>query len=378
MRPTYWHGLCSGLNQDWQPVQAGQGCECERAAGTSATALEMHARHSPLLGCLHRQTAEVWFHSAALLWHERTIDPCSPPWLESRHGRLVRNLDILVHKFCHYGKEFIKKQKMSPDAYIQVALQLGYYRWVQSELLRCEFAPKALVSPTGRLTQMSRQTSVHLRKRFHSALPARQSGQHPLGHARGAGLRQGHDGGEGRHKREKKNKSAQTSTNDNTRNLLYLNPHRTCLFPQDAEKMELLRGAVAAQTKFTILVIWSNQNYRDIFIRHHEDIHQRGCGCLVLGDYRDGDRQSPAGAAWGCTGAEDGEAGDIQRRRLSDQQSVYPVHKSGKVLTCWPETSLACCQGKSIISKSWQIIQTASQRKVKQRSNEQAVVEHLN
>lgn len=40
----------------------------------------------------------------------------------------MKNLDILVHKFSEYGKEFIKKQKMSPDAYIQVALQLGYYR----------------------------------------------------------------------------------------------------------------------------------------------------------------------------------------------------------------------------------------------------------
>ncbi|KAM8738134.1 choline O-acetyltransferase [Acanthopagrus schlegelii] len=42
--------------------------------------------------------------------------------------RLVKNLDMDVHKFDDYGKEFIKKQKMSPDAYIQVALQLAYYR----------------------------------------------------------------------------------------------------------------------------------------------------------------------------------------------------------------------------------------------------------
>ncbi|XP_041804022.1 choline O-acetyltransferase, partial [Chelmon rostratus] len=42
--------------------------------------------------------------------------------------RLVKNLDMSVHKFSDYGKEFIKKQKMSPDAYIQVALQLAYYR----------------------------------------------------------------------------------------------------------------------------------------------------------------------------------------------------------------------------------------------------------
>ncbi|KAK9541516.1 hypothetical protein VZT92_001551 [Zoarces viviparus] len=42
--------------------------------------------------------------------------------------RQVKNLDMNVHKFFDYGKEFIKKQKMSPDAYIQVALQLAYYR----------------------------------------------------------------------------------------------------------------------------------------------------------------------------------------------------------------------------------------------------------
>uniref|UniRef100_A0A8C1ISW5 Choline O-acetyltransferase n=1 Tax=Cyprinus carpio TaxID=7962 RepID=A0A8C1ISW5_CYPCA len=42
--------------------------------------------------------------------------------------RLVKNLDMNVSKFTGYGKEFIKKQKMSPDAYVQVALQLTFYR----------------------------------------------------------------------------------------------------------------------------------------------------------------------------------------------------------------------------------------------------------
>ncbi|XP_015237635.1 PREDICTED: choline O-acetyltransferase-like [Cyprinodon variegatus] len=42
--------------------------------------------------------------------------------------RLVNNLDMNVYKFSDYGKDFIKKQKMSPDAYIQVGLQLAYYR----------------------------------------------------------------------------------------------------------------------------------------------------------------------------------------------------------------------------------------------------------
>ncbi|XP_063077514.1 choline O-acetyltransferase-like [Engraulis encrasicolus] len=42
--------------------------------------------------------------------------------------RLVRNLDMHVHTFSSYGKEFIKRQRMSPDAYIQVALQLAFYK----------------------------------------------------------------------------------------------------------------------------------------------------------------------------------------------------------------------------------------------------------
>ncbi|NXY84405.1 CLAT acetyltransferase, partial [Alcedo cyanopectus] len=42
--------------------------------------------------------------------------------------RTVINLDFIAYKFENYGKEFIKKQKISPDAYIQVALQLAFYR----------------------------------------------------------------------------------------------------------------------------------------------------------------------------------------------------------------------------------------------------------
>ncbi|XP_077585515.1 choline O-acetyltransferase-like isoform X2 [Stigmatopora nigra] len=45
-----------------------------------------------------------------------------------RLGRLLENLDINVYKFHQYGKELIKSLKMSPDAFIQVALQLAYYR----------------------------------------------------------------------------------------------------------------------------------------------------------------------------------------------------------------------------------------------------------
>ncbi|XP_054608927.1 choline O-acetyltransferase-like [Dunckerocampus dactyliophorus] len=45
-----------------------------------------------------------------------------------RLQRLVNNLDMDVFKFKDYGKEFIKKQKMSPDAFVQVALQLAFFK----------------------------------------------------------------------------------------------------------------------------------------------------------------------------------------------------------------------------------------------------------
>ncbi|KAL6094877.1 chat [Pungitius sinensis] len=45
-----------------------------------------------------------------------------------RLQRVVDNLDMDVFKFKAYGKEFIKKQKMSPDAFIQLALQLAFYK----------------------------------------------------------------------------------------------------------------------------------------------------------------------------------------------------------------------------------------------------------
>uniref|UniRef100_A0A3Q2Z7N1 Choline O-acetyltransferase n=1 Tax=Hippocampus comes TaxID=109280 RepID=A0A3Q2Z7N1_HIPCM len=46
-------------------------------------------------------------------------------WFSSR---LVKNLDMDVFTFKGYGKEFIKKQKMSPDAFVQVALQLAFFK----------------------------------------------------------------------------------------------------------------------------------------------------------------------------------------------------------------------------------------------------------
>lgn len=41
---------------------------------------------------------------------------------------MVNDLDVRVFVFAHFGKNFPKEEKLSPDAFIQVALQLSYYR----------------------------------------------------------------------------------------------------------------------------------------------------------------------------------------------------------------------------------------------------------
>nr|XP_046258920.1 choline O-acetyltransferase isoform X2 [Scatophagus argus] len=112
--------------------------------------------------------------------------------------RLVKNLDINVHKFYDYGKEFIKKQKMSPDAYIQVALQLAYYR--------CHGRPVSTYeSASIRRFQEGRVDNIR------SATPE------ALAFVKAMADRE--------------------------------------LRTSDTEKMEMLRGAIAAQTKYTILAI---------------------------------------------------------------------------------------------------------------------------
>ncbi|KAF4106213.1 hypothetical protein G5714_012203 [Onychostoma macrolepis] len=73
--------------------------------------------------------------SASELPHPRRLLWKCPPQIQGALAsaadhlhRLVRNLDMNVFTFAVYGKEFIKQQKMSPDAFIQLALQLAFYR----------------------------------------------------------------------------------------------------------------------------------------------------------------------------------------------------------------------------------------------------------
>jgi hypothetical protein len=41
---------------------------------------------------------------------------------------LINNLDLYILEFDIYGKDFPKSQKLSPDAYVQMVMQLAYFR----------------------------------------------------------------------------------------------------------------------------------------------------------------------------------------------------------------------------------------------------------
>lgn len=43
-------------------------------------------------------------------------------------NKLAEDVDLYVLTFQNYGKDFIKSQKISPDVFIQLALQLTYYK----------------------------------------------------------------------------------------------------------------------------------------------------------------------------------------------------------------------------------------------------------
>ncbi len=41
---------------------------------------------------------------------------------------VISDLSLYILDFKEYGREFPKSQNMSPDSYIQLALQLTYYK----------------------------------------------------------------------------------------------------------------------------------------------------------------------------------------------------------------------------------------------------------
>lgn len=45
---------------------------------------------------------------------------------------MVSDIDLRCFVYTGYGKDFVKKQKMSPDAWMQLAYQLTFYRYSES------------------------------------------------------------------------------------------------------------------------------------------------------------------------------------------------------------------------------------------------------
>lgn len=112
--------------------------------------------------------------------------------------RIVNNLDFTVYRFKGYGKEFIKKQKMSPDAFIQLSLQLTFYRCHRKLVPTYE-------SASIRRFRMGRVDNIR------------------------------------------------SSTAEALAFVKAMVDHKTAI--PDSEKMEYLRNAIAAQTNYTILAI---------------------------------------------------------------------------------------------------------------------------
>lgn len=64
--------------------------------------------------------------------------------------RMVEDLDFRILRYLGCGRNFMKRHRCSPDAYIQLALQLAYFRWVCRGLRcqRCEKKKKIVSRPS--------------------------------------------------------------------------------------------------------------------------------------------------------------------------------------------------------------------------------------
>lgn len=49
--------------------------------------------------------------------------------IHAKKYRASSNLELNIVHFKTYGKNFIKSQRMSPDSYIQMAMQYAFYKY---------------------------------------------------------------------------------------------------------------------------------------------------------------------------------------------------------------------------------------------------------
>jgi hypothetical protein len=47
-----------------------------------------------------------------------------------KFDQMIDDLDFSLLKFCKFGRDFPKKIKVSPDSFIQLSMQLAYYKYI--------------------------------------------------------------------------------------------------------------------------------------------------------------------------------------------------------------------------------------------------------
>ncbi|KAM7305898.1 carnitine O-acetyltransferase-like [Ixodes scapularis] len=68
-------------------------------------------------------------YSALLSDHSPMDGPVVTALVDHCYDYMFRDeLDVLIYKFQNYGKDFVKSRNMSPDSFVQMALQLAFYK----------------------------------------------------------------------------------------------------------------------------------------------------------------------------------------------------------------------------------------------------------
>ena len=63
-----------------------------------------------------------------LTWNLSTDDRNAIDQANEDFRALTQNLDLKLHRFDGFGKDYIKAQRISPDGVVQMAIQLAYIR----------------------------------------------------------------------------------------------------------------------------------------------------------------------------------------------------------------------------------------------------------
>lgn len=64
------------------------------------------------------------------------VGPETKEWIDYAKldfDRRIAELHMYIYKFTKFGREFPKKIKMSPDSFIQLSLQLAYYKYLKKK-----------------------------------------------------------------------------------------------------------------------------------------------------------------------------------------------------------------------------------------------------